>query len=72
MKGTIRWFDARRGYGFIIPSDGGPDVFVHRRVLRTTAHLKRLAPGQAVEYDACQTDRGTKATRVTVLPVSSS
>ena len=66
MKGTVRWFDARRGYGFIIPEDGGPDVFVHRRVLQDSAHLRRLLPGQGVEYDARVTDRGTKATKVVI------
>lgn len=67
MRGTIRWFDARRGYGFIIPQDGGPDVFLHRRVLQLSAHLRRLEPGQVVEYAAVQTAQGTKATQVTVL-----
>jgi len=66
MRGTIRWFDARRGYGFIIPEGGGPDVFVHRRVLQDSAHLRRLLPGQAVEYDARETEQGTKATKVTL------
>ena len=69
MRGTIRWFDARRGYGFIIPADGGPDVFLHRRVLQASAHLRRLAPGQPVEYEARQTPQGIKATRVVPLPV---
>ncbi|HET8679713.1 MAG TPA: cold shock domain-containing protein, partial [bacterium] len=59
--GTIRWFDARRGYGFIIPRDGGPDVFLHRRVLQQ-AGLRRIAPGAAVCYEAERTAAGIKAT----------
>ncbi len=72
MRGRIRWFDARRGYGFIIPEAGGEDVFVHRRVLQETAHLRRLLPGQIVEYEVVETSQGTKATRVTIVPTSSS
>lgn len=72
MRGTVRWFDARRGYGFVVPEEGGPDVFVHRRVLQSTARLRRLEPGQVVEYDAEQTAQGTKATQVTVLDVIAS
>lgn len=66
MRGTVRWFDARRGYGFIIPEDGGPDVFLHRRVLQDSAHVRRLLPGQAVEYDVRQTEQGSKATKVVI------
>ncbi len=72
MRGRIRWFDARRGYGFIIPEAGGPDVFLHRRVLQETAHVRSLLPGQTVEYEGQETAQGTKATRVTIVPRSSS
>ncbi len=61
--GSIRWFDARRGYGFIIPRDGGPDVFLHRRVLQQ-AGLRRIAPGAPVCYEAERTPAGVKATRL--------
>ncbi|MGH2435879.1 MAG: cold shock domain-containing protein [bacterium] len=73
MNGTgkIRWFDARRGYGFIIPDEGGPDIFVHRRILQVSARLRRLEPGQVVDYEAQHTTQGTKATRVTVLVTAS-
>ncbi len=66
MEGTVRWFDVRRGFGFIIPQEGGPDVFLYRAVLRA-AGLKRLDPGQRLEYEAEETPRGRKATRVAVL-----
>lgn len=65
--GKIRWFDARRGYGFIIPADGGPDIFLHRRILQQSARVRRLEPGQLVEYEAQRTMRGIKATRVAVV-----
>lgn len=53
MRGIVRWFDARRGYGFIVPDEGGPDVFLHRRVLQSSAGVRRLEPGQIVEYGYC-------------------
>lgn len=63
MQGKTRWFDARRGFGFIIPDEGGPDVFLYRIVLRS-AGLKRLDPGQRVEYEVEDTPRGRKATKI--------
>ncbi|MGH2360008.1 MAG: cold-shock protein [bacterium] len=69
-RGTIRWFDARRGFGFIIPDEGGPDVFLYRTILRA-ASVKRLDPGQRVEYDIEETPRGRKATRVSVISTPS-
>jgi len=65
-RGSIRWFDARRGFGFIIPNEGGPDVFLYRTVLRA-AGLKRLDPGQRVEYEVEETPRGRKATQVKLI-----
>jgi len=63
--GTIRWFDARRGYGFIIPVAGGRDVFLHRRILQD-AGLRRIDPGVRVCYEAETTPAGIKATRLEV------
>lgn len=63
MVGTIRWFDARRGFGFIISDEGGPDVFLYRTVLRASG-LKRLDPGQRVEYEVEETPRGRKAIKI--------
>lgn len=63
MKGTVRWFDARRGFGFIIPDEGGPDVFLYRTVLRAS-RLKRLDPDQRVDYEVEETPRGRKATLI--------
>ncbi|MBI2973970.1 MAG: cold shock domain-containing protein [Armatimonadetes bacterium] len=69
MLGTVRWFDVRRGFGFIVPDDGGPDVFLYRTVLHA-AGRKRLDPGQRVEYEAEETPRGRKATRVAIISSS--
>jgi len=49
-SGTVKWFDETKGYGFIRPSDGGKDVFVHITAVRT-AGLQTLAEGQKVNFD---------------------
>jgi cold shock protein len=58
--GTVKWFNAQKGYGFIQPSDGGKDVFVHISALEQ-AGLSNLAEGQKVSYDVVTTDRGKTA-----------
>ena len=63
-RGVVKWFDSRMGYGFIV-DPAGHDVFVHRRVLRR-AGRRRLEPGEPVEYEAEQTPRGMKITRLVV------
>jgi cold shock protein len=49
-KGTVKWFNVQKGFGFIAPSDGGQDVFVHITALER-AGISGLAEGQAVTYD---------------------
>jgi cold shock protein len=54
--GTVKWFNAQKGFGFIEPSDGGKDVFVHVSALER-AGLSSLKEGQKIKYEiAC--DRG--------------
>ncbi|HEY8784403.1 MAG TPA: cold-shock protein [Mucilaginibacter sp.] len=48
--GTIKWFNANKGFGFIQPDDGATDVFVHISALER-AGIKRLDEGQKVEYE---------------------
>jgi len=55
-KGTVKWFDATRGYGFIQPADGGRDVFVHISAVEQ-AGLRTLNEGQQVGYEI-KSDRG--------------
>jgi cold shock protein len=64
-RGTVKWFDSRMGYGFVVDAEGR-DVFIHRRVVRR-AGRRRLEPGEPVEYEAEQTSRGVKITRLVVL-----
>ena len=59
-RGTVRWYDTRKGYGFIRDEEGH-DVFVHRSAFR---HQGRLRAGQRVEYIVTETDRGPTAEKV--------
>jgi CspA family cold shock protein len=54
--GTVKWFNTQKGYGFIEPSDGGKDVFVHISALER-AGLDTLSEGQKVNYELAH-DRG--------------
>ena len=49
-KGTVKWFNATKGYGFITPDAGGQDVFVHISAVER-AGLRELQDGQAVSYE---------------------
>ncbi|RMF39196.1 MAG: cold-shock protein [Alphaproteobacteria bacterium] len=49
-KGTVKWFNPEKGYGFIQPEEGGKDVFVHITAVQE-AGLRGLAENQAVEFD---------------------
>ena len=57
--GTVKWFNATKGFGFIMPQDGGKDVFVHITAVQA-AGLKGLNDGQKVSYDVV-TERGKAA-----------
>jgi len=66
--GKVKWFNARKGYGFIEPADGSMDVFVHISAL-TRSGLHDLQEGQAVSYDLLQ-DRRSGKTAVAHLELS--
>ena len=57
--GTVKWFNAQKGFGFIQPSDGGKDVFVHISAVER-AGLNGLHEGQKITYEI-QQDRGKEA-----------
>ncbi|MEI7026819.1 cold shock domain-containing protein [Paenibacillus sp. y28] len=65
MKGTVKWFNAEKGYGFI-QVDGGEDVFVHFSAIQGDG-FKTLEEGQAVEFDITQGNRGPQAANVIKL-----
>ncbi len=65
MKGTVKWFNAEKGYGFI-SVDGGEDVFVHYSAIETDG-FKTLEEGQAVEFEISEGNRGPQAANVIKL-----
>jgi CspA family cold shock protein len=65
LKGTVKWFNAEKGYGFI-SVEGGDDVFVHYSAI-TGDGFKTLDEGQEVEFDITQGNRGPQAANVVKL-----
>ncbi len=63
--GTIKWFDDRKGFGFIEPEGGGEDVFVHFSALQGEGY-KTLEEGQSVEFETVKGDKGLQAANVKV------
>ena len=63
IRGTIKWFNVVKGYGFLTPDDGSADVFVHLTVLRVAGH-EVLPPGATVVCDAVKGAKGMQVLRV--------
>jgi cold shock protein len=63
--GTVKWFNAEKGYGFIRP-ESGEDVFVHFSAIQASGY-RSLAEGQAVEFDVAQGPKGAQAANVRPL-----
>ncbi|MBO4395294.1 MAG: cold-shock protein [Eubacterium sp.] len=65
MKGTVKWFDAKKGFGFISDEEG-TDVFVHYSALQQEG-FKVLDEGDQVEFEVIQGEKGPQAANVTKL-----
>jgi cold shock protein len=63
-KGTVKWFNAAKGYGFITPEDGGKDLFVHHSEIQSGGEYATLNDGQKVEYEVGQGQKGPCANKV--------
>jgi CspA family cold shock protein len=63
--GTVSWFNEAKGYGFIQPEDGAPDVFFHQRDIGGV--LRTLIEGQKVRYNVVRGPRGLEARDIEVL-----
>ena len=62
-KGTVKWFNPTKGYGFIAPDTGGKDVFVHFSSIEGDG-FRSLKDGESVEYEQIQGDKGLLAKQV--------
>jgi CspA family cold shock protein len=65
-QGTIKWFDNKKGFGFIAQDEGGQDVFVHFSCIDGDG-FKTLEEGDRVEFEVTNSDKGLKAAKVTKL-----
>ncbi|MDQ2623620.1 MAG: cold-shock protein [Actinomycetota bacterium] len=64
--GTVKWFNAEKGFGFIAPDDGGADVFAHYSAI-TTSGYRSLEENQKVEFEVTQGPKGPQAENITPL-----
>ena len=62
-QGTVKWFNADKGYGFITPDDATQDVFVHHSAIETDGY-RSLDDNQRVEFTVVRGDKGPQAERV--------
>jgi cold shock protein len=65
-EGTVKWFNADKGFGFITPAEGGDDLFVHFSAIQSEGY-KSLDEGQRVSFEVGQGQKGPQATTVTPL-----
>ncbi|VCT92126.1 putative cold shock protein A [Mycolicibacterium hassiacum DSM 44199] len=65
-QGTVKWFNAEKGFGFIAPEDGSADVFVHYTEIQGTG-FRTLEENQRVEFEVGQSPKGPQATGVRAI-----
>jgi CspA family cold shock protein len=63
-KGTVKWFNAEKGFGFITPEDGSKDLFVHHSEIQADGGYASLKDGQAVEFEVGSSEKGPCANNV--------
>ena len=63
ITGTVKWFNDAKGFGFITPSDGGKDVFVHHSAIQGDG-FKSLTEGDRVRFDIVDSPKGPRAANV--------
>ena len=66
--GTVKWFNPTKGFGFIQPTDGGPDVFVHISAVER-AGMRDLSEGQKISYDVVADRRTGKSSADNLKPM---
>jgi len=65
-QGTVKWFNAEKGFGFITPDEGGADLFVHHTAIQDRG-FRTLQENQRVNFDLAQGPKGPQATNVVKL-----
>jgi cold shock protein len=65
-QGIVKWFNAEKGFGFITPDGGGPDLFVHHTAIQGTG-FKTLNEQQRVNFEVGQGQKGPQALNVTKI-----
>lgn len=71
MTGTVKWFDGKKGFGFIVCDDKSPDVFAHYSAIAGKG-FKLLNEGDRVEFNVIAGDKGPKAANVVVIGAAAS
>jgi len=64
--GKVKWFDAKKGFGFITPDDGGKDAFLHVSALQA-ANIQSVNDGQAVSYELTEQRGKEAASEITII-----
>ena len=65
-KGTVKWFNETKGFGFLVPEDGSKDCFVHHSAIQGTG-FKTLVEGERVEFEIVDGQKGPAADKVVRL-----
>jgi len=65
--GTVKWFNADKGFGFITPDDGGKDLFVHHSEIQNSGGYATLKDGEKVQYEVGQSQKGPCANKVAAV-----
>ena len=68
MQGTVKWFNAEKGFGFIANDAGGEDIFVHFSAIESEGY-KSLSEGQKVSFDTVEDDRGKRGLKAAHVQV---
>lgn len=66
MKGKVKWFDEKKGFGFITPDDGSKDLFVHHTAIKADGY-RTLDENQEVTFDEKPSDKGRRADNVVAV-----
>ncbi len=66
-RGKVKWFDNKKGYGFVQPDDGSADLFVHYSSIKSEEDFKTLKQGSEVEYEVTEGKKGLQAVNVVIV-----